>query len=543
LPSRKPQTGGPSRSKSRGAGLEETPLLDILSSLDEDTLIRLRDSLRAQMGRTDEEGDPLARFDEFLRRVETISTEPPDADDPFFDDLVAEMTQLAIDDNGGDPQARQVRARAYARLKGAIAGNRLDAAGLMLIAKVFSDSGWSVPDHLKSRLVDLLEASGTAPEETGPLSLETALADIVRASEGDAFAAYDALNSVLAAFPSDVAARMAATLGEGREPLLLQVLSGFAMHRDPSLARAAIEALRQAGKAHPVESALVERLVRMRPWLPDDRQGPLDETIRALRANALPPIETERPAPSKCFVLACDGSGAGGALATLKASDGWRFVAAMTKPAGVEEVLSLEGLGKRQADQTLRSMRESVTAAETDVAGVARYLELSIGENVAAKSPPPFKLVSFAENLGLGPIAPRVLSPGDLIAEILADWPEAQKDAAAAAAAHKAVIDGALEQPWFEAGENVERLLAPIRGAKARVKALLTAYLPERREFWARTCARSAFALLMQPRAHGALGRGLALVGRDIADGAPLSEIPLMRRIAEMTVSAYESRR
>jgi hypothetical protein len=215
----------------------------------------------------------------------------------------------------------------------------------------------------------------------------------------------------------------------------------------------------------------------------------------------------------------------------------------MTKPAGVEEVLSLEGLGKRQADQTLRSMRESVTAAETDVAGVARYLELSIGENVAAKSPPPFKLVSFAENLGLGPIAPRLLSPGDLIAEILADLPEAQKDAAAAAMAHKAVVDGALEQPWFEAGENVERLLASVRGAKARVKAVLTGYLPERREFWARTCARSAFALLMQPRAHGALGRSLALVGRDLADGAPLSEMPLMRRIAEMTVSAYESRR
>ena len=65
--------------------------------------------------------------------------------------------------------------------------------------------------------------------------------------------------------------------------------------------------------------------------------------------------------------MACDGSGAGGALASMKASDGWRFVAAMTRPAGVEEVLSLEGASKAHVDATVRGMRESVMAAQTDV--------------------------------------------------------------------------------------------------------------------------------------------------------------------------------
>ena len=126
-------------------------------------------------------------------------------------------------------------------------------------------------------------------------------------------------------------------------------------------------------------------------------------------------------------------------------------------------MLSLEGAPKSQVDATVRGMRESVMAAQTDVAGVARYLQIALGENVAAKNPPPFKLIAFVESLGLGPLSPRVLSPGDLIAEIIDGLPEGLKNAGAVRLAHKATVGGALEQPWFEAGEPVERLLGPIR--------------------------------------------------------------------------------
>lgn len=543
---KKPRSGPPSRSKSDDTDRAAAPLLDLLDGLDEATLARVRDTLRAHLESIGDANDPLAMFKEFLRRVETLAAQTQDEydeKDEFFSDVVATLSQLAIDDNGGDPQARRVRAFIYEQLGAAIAGGRMDAASLMLVGKVLSDSGWDVPDGLKSQLVELLEASGPSALAAGLLDLKTALADIVHASGGDAFAAYDAVNSVLATFPSEVAANMLTTLGEGHAPVLLHVLAGFAMHREPRMAHAAIDELKRAARTDLVESALVERLVRMRPWLPADRQTALDETIRTLRVYAQPPIHSERPGAVKCFVMSCDGSGAAGALATLKARDGWRFVAAMTKPAGVEEVLSLEGLGKQQVDLTLRGMRESVIAAQTDVAGVARYLELSIGDNVASKKPPPFRLIAFVESLGLGPIAPRLVSAADLIAEMCADWPDADQNASAVARAHKVMIDLAPEQPWFEAGEPVESLLAPIRGAKARAKAVLNAYLPKRREFWARACARTAFALQLEPGANGARARSLALVGREIASGAPLDGIPLMRQIAEMTVSAYESRR
>jgi hypothetical protein len=524
-------------------GAETAALADILKSLDEETLERVRETLRTEMGLiSDDECDPLALFEEFLSCVEDAAGAPRLEDEELFEEIVAMLTEVSIEANGGDPNARELRGALYEKLDEALAQERLDAAGLVLVAKMFNDSGWSVPDRLKARVVELLESEEAGPAGSAAGDLKSALGDIAEAAEGDAFASYEALNSVLAAFPSEAAARMVGTLASERAPVLLHTLAGFAMHRDPQLAAAAIEELKQAAKSGRVESLLIERLVRMRPWLPLDRQAPLDEAIRALRAQSLAPVEPNRPQAARGFIMACDGSGAGGALASLKAADGWRFVAAMTKPTGVEDVLSLEGLRKAEADATVRGMRDNVLAAQTDAAGIARYLQLALGENLASKTPPPFKLIAFVENLGLGPVAPRLVSPADLIAEMLEALPEAEKDAAAAARAHKAVLGGALAQQWFEAGEPVERLLAPIRGAKARAKALLAGYLPERRLFWTRNCALTALALQLDRKTYGALGRHLVLVGRDIAEGKALDEIPLMREIAETTVSAYESR-
>ena len=543
---KKPPAVKPLKAVLRAKSGSDNALAEILKSLDEATLARVRESLRADLefdGEYFDEDDPVEMFEAFLTKLALFADEAPDdEDEELLDDMVLALTQISIDDNGGDPQARGARAAIYEKLEEALAAGRLDAPGLVLIAKIFSDSGWRVPDSLKASVVETLESAGPPAEGASASDIKSSLAEITEAAEGDAFAAYDALNSVLAAFPSEAAARMVGALGEDRAPLVLHTLAGFAMHRDGMIANAAIGELKRAASAGPVESALVERLVRMRPWLPADRQGLLDEAIRALRGQARPPLEIERPKAAKCFVLACDGSGANGALASLKASDGWRFVAALARPSGVEEVLSLEGVSKGQVDATVRDMRANVMAAQTDVAGVSQYLQFALGENLASKTPPPFRLIAFVENLGLGPVAPRVLTPTDLIEALLDDLPANEKDAAALARAQGAAAGGALDSQWFEAGEPIERLLGPIRGVKARAKTVLSVYLPERRDFWLRACALTAFVLNMDRKTYGALGKSLALVGRELANGAPMEKIPLMRQIAEMTVRAYQSR-
>ena len=70
---------------------------------------------------------------------------------------------------------------------------------------------------------------------------------------------------------------------------------------------------------------------------------------------------------------------------------------------------------------------------------------------------------------------------------------------------------------------------------------MLEAYLPRRRDFWSSQCALTALALSAAPPPEG--WRAFALVGRDLARNTPLTEIPLMARIAEKSVNAFFANR
>ena len=514
------------------ADLSLTHILEALAPEDRE---RLRDALLGA-----DEGAPpiLDQLEELMNRLEAPGNHEISDDEALIDEVVTGLAQLNVETHGGDPQARKTAQAVSEKLDAAFSTRRFDAASLVLIAKILNDAKWAVPARLQQNLIETLNAA--PPAEPSEFDLKAALHDIAEAAQDDAFAAYDSLNSVLAAFPSDAAARMVAVLAAGRSPVLLHTLAGFVLHPDPALALAAVAALKATAPTQPIESALVERLVRIRPWLTPDRQAPLDEAVRALRVHALPPREIERMKPMRGFVMACDGMGSAGALTTLKGARHWSFAAAMTGPAGVAEVLGLERIRKSEVDATVRGLRENVVTAETDADGVGRYLQLCLGENIEARVAPPFRLVGFVENLGLGGLIPRALPPGDLVEEILAG--EADMSSQALAQAHDLAARSTLAASWFEAGEAVEHMLKPLRGGKARARAVLAGRLPERRLFWARVCAMSAFALALDAKAPAGLSRSLALVGRDLVAGKPLEDIALMRRIAESTVFAYEDR-
>ena len=169
-------------------------------------------------------------------------------------------------------------------------------------------------------------------------------------------------------------------------------------------------------------------------------------------------------------------------------------------------------------------------------------LELAIAENVASGALPPFKLVEVVESLGLGPLHPKPATPLEIISSLLAELPPEQTDEAATARAHGDALLSEFKYQWFEAGEELEDLLYPVKGSKQRIAKLITAYLPQRRPFWARQCAISALAMHGDKKARFLPWRQLALIGREIASDVPMDQIPLMRQVAESSVRAFERR-
>jgi hypothetical protein len=213
----------------------------------------------------------------------------------------------------------------------------------------------------------------------------------------------------------------------------------------------------------------------------------------------------------------------------------------MMKFAGVADVVVLSELSKSGMDDMVRQMK-SMPVMETDLAGITRMLGLAIADNFASGNPPPFKLVEVVESLGLSPIHPDHASPMEIITGLLADLPPEQTNPIAVASAHADILDSEFKYQWFEAGEALEDLLYPVKGAKQRIAKLMKAYLPERRFFWARQCAISALAMCGDEKTRHSPWKQLALVGRDIASDLPLDQIPLMKQVAEISVRAFERR-
>jgi hypothetical protein len=212
----------------------------------------------------------------------------------------------------------------------------------------------------------------------------------------------------------------------------------------------------------------------------------------------------------------------------------------MMKTSGVADAFILTDLSKSEMDRIVHQMKAAVTMTETDLSGLARLFRLAIAANQAAGKLPPFKTIEVIEVLGLGSVHPDPASPLELIERLLADAPPLQKDVTAVAKAQGDVSKLALADQWFDADQAVDVLLKPITGRQKRIDKLIKDYLPERRQFWARQCAITALVLRDDKKTLNKSWIQLALVGRDIASDTPLDQIPLMKRIAELSVWAFE---
>ena len=96
---------------------------------------------------------------------------------------------------------------------------------------------------------------------------------------------------------------------------------------------------------------MVDRLVRMRPWLSETRRANIDTAIRALRPKAAPPLPIERWEIRNVLASLCDGAGAQSLFALAKR--GRRFTLAsllMKTEVGVADAWVRDGITKAEAD-------------------------------------------------------------------------------------------------------------------------------------------------------------------------------------------------
>ena len=445
------------------------------------------------------------------------------------------LDELRLRAHGGDSAAgREIEA-----LRGSVAvaldAGQASPIAVMLLGQAMARAQVDPGPRLREALADAALAAGA--DGTAPASAAPDLAALAESLGQDPFAIAEELGTLLAIVPA--AQRLPVILGFARagEAAIREAALGLALGLPDEQAGEVLAALAEAPE---VSAALPDRLVRLRPWLREALRPRLDATLRVLRPRAAGAKAAPRVEIRAVLSSLTDGAGAQSVFVALRRGRDHALISFLMKQGvGIADAITHAGLPAAELRAMTARLAEALELLEVPLDFLEFRLGAALGETLAAGAAPPFALLEAAEYLALAPITPAPVSTAALLDRLLGRLPAEQTDMAALAAAQARLprLLPQTQESWFEAGDEVEALLRPLRGRAKREQALLERWLPARRGIWAGRLAWTAAALkAAEEEAQDWID--LALVARDLAGAAPLAGMPVMRAVAARSVGS-----
>jgi hypothetical protein len=152
-----------------------------------------------------------------------------------------------------------------------------------------------------------------------------------------------------------------------------------------------------------------------------------------------------------------------------------------------------------------------------------------------------------AETIGGADWHPAPITLAACLAELMAEIPKAMCEPAAVASllrnSNKLADLERVEHCW---SEDDPQALQVVKQARGRNRGQVAAYLlhtviARRRERWAEILLRTAAWMRAAPQPDDLCWRELAIIAKSVAEGRDLTEIALMRDIAQRTIEALRN--
>jgi hypothetical protein len=457
------------------------------------------------------------------------------------------LDHLRIATNGGSSEAPSALERARQTVVRELEQGCDDPKLLMLIVRAFAHAQIDPGESLRRAVMDAMagQAESNGAFAT-PADAEAELSNVAKALDHDPFAIHAEISLSAAAFSPKQRLDFVAGMAGSTIPAIREAALGFVLDPDAAVARAVLDVLVGTAGRAVIPSTLVERLVRMRPWVTQARRPAIDSALRALRPKAVQPVAASSPEIKTLLVTLTDGAGAQSVFALAKLGRRHVVASVLTKAGiGIAEALLGEWMSKTEADGLVRMIKQEADARPVSAQFIERFLAAALATNLAQGHPPPFGFVQVLEVLGLGALHPAAQPVEQMAEALLAGRPQGGTPVGVDPDAMLMVAETTLPilASWFEAGEKVETLLAQNRSRKGKISAIFAEILPVRREFWSERCAWTAAVLLERPSGTDWLGIFFAQAALDFAGTTPLSDIPLARVIAHGTVDAQAAAR
>jgi len=377
-----------------------------------------------------------------------------------------------------------------------------------------------------------------------PADVSTALDGMLEACAGDAFGFVGAIAEFGHAMPEEARCALASSLALSDRPDGRAAAVMFLLDPSPAVRRATAGALGQAASSlSPVD---LRRLIAMRNWRPEGERADVDVVIRNARTAGIACAQWEAGRTEIMLATAVDGA----------ASQVFLLVSPAGRKKRISSILAKEGVADAWSGEPESSGRieAAMAAAGMDVPALAvsrPYLDRMLSHYLALTTDrgeaPPLGLLQVSETIGGADWQPARIDVREALAELIADIPRAMRESAAVAAvlrqSGQLIALEPLKQSWFEDDMQVAQMVGGRHGrGRAKVATyLLQSVFAQRRDKWADLFLRTAMWLREAPVEADPCWRELALVAKAVADGRDLTEIGLMRDIAERTILALAS--
>jgi hypothetical protein len=379
-------------------------------------------------------------------------------------------------------------------------------------------------------------------DESGPFpkDIRAALAGFLDVCDGDPFLLVGSLIEFSHTMPAEARAAVAAELALGGPSEASRAAVLFLLDPDPVVRHGVADAL--AGVASTLSPTEVRRLITVRNWRPENERADVDAIVRNARAAGTDCAQWGSGSAETILATAIDGSATQGFLLVSPAGRKKRLSSILTK-GGIADAWSGEPESRPRVEATLAG-----SGSDAPMLPVSRsYLDSVLAHHLALSAekgePPPLGLLQVAETLGGADWQPARMNFSDSLIQLIAELPEAMRGGTAVETVLRESGEladlRAVAQSWFEDGPDIAQAIA---GARGRNRAKLATYLLQsviarHRDKWATLFLWTALWMREAPPEFDLCWRELAIVAKALADGRDMSEIGLMRDIAQRTVA------
>jgi hypothetical protein len=345
------------------------------------------------------------------------------------------------------------------------------------------------------------------------------------------------------AMPEEARGALASGLALGGRPEARAAAILFLLDSSPAVRRAAAGALAHAASSlSPVDL----RLIAMRNWRPENERAEVDTIIRNVRSAGIGCARCEASRAEKILATAIDGATTQGFLLESPAGRKKRISSILTK-SGIADAWTGEPESPRRIEAAMAAAGINLPTLAVSRSYLNRMVSHHLALTTDQGKAPPLGLLQVAEMMGGAEWQPARMDFRVVLAGLIVELPKPMRDAATVAAILRKSGEFSelepLKQSWFEDDRQIAHTVASGHGRHRTklVTYLLQSVLARRRDKWADLFLRTAQWMREAPPEPRLCWGELTLVAEALADGRDLSEIGLMRDIAERTIIVQAS--